>query len=112
MSAISRTMMLRELIITLAVAICLVQGWNVKLDNQKTEAKCERLSVTICRGLRYNLTAMPNFMGHTDQAQAERGVSDLTGFFLKILGHFFGQARFYDDFYDGFITVSIYRTHV
>lgn len=71
-------MLLRELIV-LTVAACLVQGWNVKQDGQKAEAKCERLTVTACRGLRYNLTAMPNFMGHTDQLQAERGVSETLG---------------------------------
>lgn len=74
MSATLKTMMLRELIL-LAVAACLVQGWNVKPESQKMEVKCERLSVSFCRGLRYNLTAMPNFMGHTDQVLAERGVS-------------------------------------
>lgn len=40
-----------------------------------TNAKCERMSVSMCRGLGYNLTAMPNFMGHEDQLLAERGVS-------------------------------------
>lgn len=75
MSAILKTMMLRELILLAVAAACLVQGWNVKPESQKAAVKCERLSVSFCRGLRYNLTAMPNFMGHADQVQAERGVS-------------------------------------
>ncbi|CAB0039022.1 unnamed protein product [Trichogramma brassicae] len=43
---------------------------NNKDDGDR--AKCEPLRVPVCRGLRYNLTAMPNFMGHEDQLQAER----------------------------------------
>ncbi|XP_046416841.1 frizzled-10-B-like isoform X2 [Neodiprion pinetum] len=31
----------------------------------------------MCRGLGYNLTAMPNFMGHEDQILAERGLTAL-----------------------------------
>ncbi|KAL7303969.1 hypothetical protein TKK_0003626 [Trichogramma kaykai] len=42
--------------------------------NDGDRAKCEPLRVPACRGLRYNLTAMPNFMGHADQLQAERAV--------------------------------------
>ncbi|XP_014226434.2 frizzled-4-like [Trichogramma pretiosum] len=40
-------------------------------------AKCEPLLVPACRGLRYNLTAMPNFMGHEDQLQAERALGPM-----------------------------------
>ncbi|XP_032690048.1 frizzled-9-like [Odontomachus brunneus] len=75
MSATLKTMMLRELILLAVAAACLVQGWNVKPESQKVAVKCERLSVSFCRGLRYNLTAMPNFMGHVDQVQAERGLT-------------------------------------
>uniref|UniRef100_A0A146KW08 Frizzled-10-B n=2 Tax=Lygus hesperus TaxID=30085 RepID=A0A146KW08_LYGHE len=34
--------------------------------------KCERITVPMCRELGYNLTVMPNFVGHEDQAAAER----------------------------------------
>lgn len=37
--------------------------------------KCERISIPMCQELGYNLTVMPNFVGHDDQLQAERGVS-------------------------------------
>lgn len=50
------------------------RGWGINHAQPGTGAKCERLNVSFCRGLRYNLTAMPNFMGHEDQRQAERGV--------------------------------------
>ncbi|KAL6259982.1 hypothetical protein P5V15_009890 [Pogonomyrmex californicus] len=52
-----------------------VRGWGINHVHPETGAKCERLNVSFCRGLRYNLTAMPNFMGHEDQRQAERGLS-------------------------------------
>lgn len=40
--------------------------------------KCERISIPMCQELGYNLTVMPNFVGHEDQLQAERGVTYLT----------------------------------
>uniref|UniRef100_A0ABD2XPP2 Uncharacterized protein n=1 Tax=Trichogramma kaykai TaxID=54128 RepID=A0ABD2XPP2_9HYME len=56
--------------------------------NDGDRAKCEPLRVPACRGLRYNLTAMPNFMGHADQLQAERAkvanvLTTKTSFHLK-----------------------------
>ncbi|XP_008208661.1 frizzled-4 isoform X2 [Nasonia vitripennis] len=51
------------------------RSWG--LNHQGSSAKCERLNVSFCRGLRYNLTAMPNFMGHEDQLQAERELAKL-----------------------------------
>lgn len=51
------------------------RGWGINHAQPGTGAKCERLNVSFCRGLRYNLTAMPNFMGHEDQRQAERGLA-------------------------------------
>lgn len=53
-----------------------VTGWGINHPGHpSTNTKCEVLNVPLCRGLRYNLTAMPNFMGQEDQLQAERGVS-------------------------------------
>ena len=60
-----------------------VNAYNVRHQGQlhrdedpgADSAKCEKLNVSFCHGLRYNLTAMPNFMGHEDQSQAERAVS-------------------------------------
>ena len=52
-----------------------VYAWGINRSGiSGATTKCERLTVSLCQGLRYNLTAMPNFMGHTDQLQAERGV--------------------------------------
>lgn len=67
--------MLRTAVLVLAAASSVVKGWGINHGHPgTTAAKCERLNVSFCRGLRYNLTAMPNFMGHEDQRQAERGV--------------------------------------
>lgn len=41
--------------------------------------RCERITLPVCSNLGYNSTAMPNFMDHKDQLQAERAVS--TGIF-------------------------------
>ncbi|XP_058789951.1 frizzled-9-like isoform X2 [Phymastichus coffea] len=53
------------------------RSWSSGRSHQGSNAKCEHLNVSFCRGLRYNLTAMPNFMGHEDQLQAERGLATL-----------------------------------
>lgn len=66
--------MLRATVLILAATSSFVKGWGINHGHPGTTAKCERLNVSFCRGLRYNLTAMPNFMGHEDQRQAERGV--------------------------------------
>lgn len=61
-------------------------SWGVNHAGQSgTNAKCERLSVSFCRGLRYNLTAMPNFMGHEDQIMAERGVRYSSLIYIRII---------------------------
>ncbi|XP_070510450.1 frizzled-10-A-like [Cardiocondyla obscurior] len=66
-------MVLRLVVLILSAAS--VRGWGINHAQPGTGAKCERLNVSFCRGLRYNLTAMPNFMGHEDQRQAERGLA-------------------------------------
>lgn len=68
-------MSLLQLVVLLIGGLSGALSWGVNHAGQPgTNAKCERLSVSFCRGLRYNLTAMPNFMGHEDQILAERGV--------------------------------------
>lgn len=49
-----------------------VESWN---HGTQREAKCEVLTMSMCNGFRYNATAMPNFMGHQDQIQAETRVN-------------------------------------
>ncbi|XP_063994086.1 frizzled-4-like isoform X1 [Diachasmimorpha longicaudata] len=63
------------LVIVLGLTVSVTMSWGVGHAGHAGGAKCERLTVSLCRGLRYNLTAMPNFMGHTDQLQAERGLA-------------------------------------
>ncbi|KAG5322906.1 FZ10B protein, partial [Pseudoatta argentina] len=62
-------------IVVLILSAALVRGWGINHAHPETGAKCERLNVSFCRGLRYNMTAMPNFMGNEDQRQAERGLA-------------------------------------
>lgn len=68
-------MILPIVMLILSAILGLVQGWGINHGHASTGPKCEKLSVSFCRGLRYNLTAMPNFMGHEDQRQAERGLT-------------------------------------
>jgi len=37
--------------------------------------QCQRITVPACQGLGYNMTAMPNLAGHTNQLEAELRVS-------------------------------------
>jgi frizzled protein 9/10 len=46
------------------MAIC--HGWA---------RRCERITIHMCQDIGYNLTIMPNLMGHEDQLQADRGVN-------------------------------------
>ncbi|XP_018047237.1 PREDICTED: frizzled-10-B-like, partial [Atta colombica] len=62
-------------IVVLILSAALVRSWGINHAHPGTGAKCERLNVSFCRGLRYNMTAMPNFMGNEDQRQAERGLA-------------------------------------
>lgn len=68
-------MLLRIAVLILTATSGPAWGWGIGHGHQGTGAKCERLAVSFCRGLRYNSTAMPNFMGHEDQRQAERGLT-------------------------------------
>ncbi|XP_070148948.1 frizzled-4-like isoform X1 [Polyergus mexicanus] len=68
-------MILPIVMFILSAVLGLIHGWGINHGHAGTGPKCEKLSVSFCRGLRYNLTAMPNFMGHEDQRQAERGLT-------------------------------------
>lgn len=37
--------------------------------------QCQRIAVSACQGLGYNMTALPNLAGHTNQLEAELQVS-------------------------------------
>ncbi|XP_039286492.1 frizzled-10 [Nilaparvata lugens] len=43
--------------------------WQQTIGN-----KCEKITIPLCQELGYNHTVMPNFVGHEDQAQAERAL--------------------------------------
>uniref|UniRef100_A0A1B0ANH3 FZ domain-containing protein n=1 Tax=Glossina palpalis gambiensis TaxID=67801 RepID=A0A1B0ANH3_9MUSC len=40
--------------------------------------QCQRITVSACQGLGYNMTAMPNLAGHTNQLEAELRVRGTT----------------------------------
>ncbi|PSN33813.1 hypothetical protein C0J52_19362 [Blattella germanica] len=56
----AKALLLSFLLLTLAVC----HGWT---------RKCERITIHLCQDIGYNLTVMPNLMGHEDQLQADRG---------------------------------------
>lgn len=64
------------LIGTLIIAIVLLQA-----PQHAHGLQCERITVPACQGLGYNMTALPNLSGHTDQTEAEIVVGVLQ-FFL------------------------------
>lgn len=52
--------------------VVIVVGCDLVLSNT---LKCERINVSVCEGLGYNTTSMPNFIGHEDQREATFAVS-------------------------------------
>lgn len=42
-----------------------------EVDSTIQGLQCQRISVPACQGLGYNMTAMPNLAGHTNQLDAE-----------------------------------------
>lgn len=40
--------------------------------------QCQRIAVSACQGLGYNMTALPNLAGHTNQLEAELQVRQST----------------------------------
>lgn len=67
---------MRILLVILVLITADIQRWIFVNGH-----KCERITVPICSELGYNLTVMPNFVGHEDQTTAEREVCHV---FLKI----------------------------
>lgn len=45
--------------------------------------QCERILAPTCQGLGYNMTALPNLAGHTNQKDAENMVNFFINFILK-----------------------------
>lgn len=41
------------------------------IANGNNGLQCQRITVPACQGLGYNMTAMPNLAGHTNQLEAE-----------------------------------------
>lgn len=46
-----------------------VDAQRMQFDHGR-RSKCERITIPMCQDMPYNLTRMPNLMGHTDQSQA------------------------------------------
>lgn len=49
--------------------------------------QCQRIAVSACQGLGYNMTALPNLAGHTNQLEAELQVRQSTCNSLPSLPH-------------------------
>lgn len=47
------------------------------------QSRCEKISVSMCQGIGYNTTLMPNFVGHENQSEAASGLQN----FSDILKH-------------------------
>lgn len=62
------TTMSLTLILLFLVNTLVTGAHRPTLDIQRT--KCERITIPMCQDMPYNLTRMPNLMGHTDQSQA------------------------------------------
>jgi hypothetical protein len=41
--------------------------WSLEV---RKSSKCERITIPMCQDMPYNLTRMPNLMGHKDQSEA------------------------------------------
>ncbi|XP_054163932.1 frizzled-4-like [Oppia nitens] len=55
-------------VLTLLVFISTVHTMEVSATRKS--GKCERITIPMCQDMPYNLTRMPNFMGHKDQSEA------------------------------------------
>lgn len=61
------------------------------LTTQQTSngLQCQRIAVSACHGVGYNMTAFPNLAGHTNQLEAELRVSKPLFFCGDFQGGFF-----------------------
>ena len=58
-------------VISLLLPICLTASDVHTLDvSPRKSSKCERITIPMCQDMPYNLTRMPNLMGHKDQSEA------------------------------------------
>lgn len=64
------TRRLRRLLLVLFVFVHNAADAQRLQFDQGRRSKCERITIPMCQDMPYNLTRMPNLMGHTDQSQA------------------------------------------
>ncbi|KAH6927294.1 hypothetical protein HPB50_001255 [Hyalomma asiaticum] len=64
------TRRLRRLLLVLFVFVHSAADAQRLQFDQGRRSKCERITIPMCQDMPYNLTRMPNLMGHTDQSQA------------------------------------------
>lgn len=61
---------LRVIVCFIAVSMC--NGYRYK----PKQLRCERITIPMCADMRYNLTQMPNLLGHTSQKEAAEQVHE------------------------------------
>lgn len=57
---------------TVVLVLLLLKLSALAVSNKRT---CQRIEVEACKDMPYNLTTMPNLVGHDDQAEAEMQLS-------------------------------------
>ncbi|XP_020806210.1 frizzled-3 [Drosophila serrata] len=73
------------MLLILILILCLASiscGSNLGLNGHQAAGgsnglQCQRISVSACQGLGYNMTALPNLAGHTNQLEAELQIAKL-----------------------------------
>ncbi|XP_022916616.2 frizzled-4-like [Onthophagus taurus] len=57
----------------------LIVGLNFPLISGLVKSKCERITVSMCQGIQYKWTMMPNLLGHTTQLDANIMLENFKG---------------------------------
>jgi len=64
------------LILAVAMTSASSPGHNGPVAAGPNGLQCQPIAVSACQGLGYNMTALPNLAGHTNQLEAELQVSE------------------------------------
>ena len=63
--------LLLSLLIAAAQGLIAASSGSVLNTQTSNGLQCQLITVTACQGLGYNMTALPNLAGHTNQLEAE-----------------------------------------